>query len=544
MKKYSMGIDFGTLSARAVIVDISNGEEIAESVMEYPHGVMSDSLLGEITLPDGYALQHPKDYLDCLYYVTNNVIKKSEVNSDDIIGVGIDFTASTVMPVTKDGTPLCFFDEYKSNPHAYVKLWKHIAAQKEADEITEKLSIFHPEKLKSYGGKISSQWLFPKVLQILREDEELYNNTYRFMEAGDWIVMMLTGSEGTSICNAGFKALWDEKEGYPSKEFFEAVDLRMKNIVGDKICTKILKMSDAAGFVTNDASKNTGIKEGTRVAPAFIDAHAALPALGITAPGSLLMILGTSSCHILLGETKGNIPGIAGCVKDGIIDGLYAYEAGQSCVGDSFDWFIKNCVPHSYYMDVEKSGVNIHKYLREKAKKLKPGSNGILALDWWNGNRTPYDDGNLTGLIVGLNLSTKPEEIYRALIEATAYGTRFIIELYENSGVDIKTLYATGGIAEKDELFMQIYADVLQREILLSQTSQGCALGSAVLGSVEDSGHKDIFEASRKMGRVKEFSYKPNPENKAQYDILYDEYKKLSETFANDGLMKTLKSIK
>ena len=543
MKKYSIGIDFGTLSARAVIADIANGEEIAESVMDYSHGVMSERLWNGDLLADGYALQHPGDYLECLYYVTGDVIKKSQVSPENIIGVGVDFTASTVMPVTEDGTPLCFLDEFKYNPHAYVKLWKHTAAQNEADDITKLLEEFYPQKLESYGGKISSQWLFSKVLQILRQDENVYNKTSRFMEAGDWIVSVLTGSVSSSICMAGFKALWDENTGYPSKEFFASLDPRMENIIGDKISTNIIKMSDTAGYITKSASLNTGLKEGTRVAPAFIDAHAALPALGITQPGSLLMILGTSSCHILLGETQSFIPGIAGCVKDGIVDTLYAYEAGQSCVGDSFDWFVINCVPYSCYIDAEKSGINIHKYLREKAKKLVPGSNGLLALDWWNGNRTPYDDGNLTGIIVGLNLFTKPEEIYRALIEATAYGTRSIIELYENSGVEIKTLYATGGIAHKDELFMQIYADVLQREILLSETAQGCALGSAVLGSVGINGHKDIFEASEKMGKIKEFSYKPNKDNKKAYDIFYNEYKKLCEKFGDGKTMKALKNI-
>ena len=480
MGKYSMGIDFGTLSARAVIVDINTKEEIMASVSEYKHAVISETFINGEKLPPDSALQHPQDYLDSLYFVIKDSIEKSGVNPCDIIGVGVDFTASTILPVTLDGTPLCFLDEYKENPNAYVKLWKDHTAQKEADKINALAKELNSDWIKRYGGTISCEWLFPKILYILNNDEKLYNDTQRFIEAGDWIVWKLTGKESHSVCTTGFKAMWSEENGYPDKEFLEKLDDRLCDIAGTKLSCDISKLSKKAGSITEEIEALTGLKAGTPVMPAFIDAHAALPALGITNPGELLMIIGTSSCHILLGDKPISVPGISGYVKDGIVDGLYAFEAGQSCVGDSFDWFIKNCVPQKYFDEAKEMGVNIHKLLREKAKKLSPGSNGLIALDWWNGNRTPYVNGNLTGVIVGMDIHTLPEEIYRALIEATAYGTRTIIEIYEQNGIKIEKLYATGGIAEKDELLMQIYADVTGREIYLSGTSQGCAYGSAV----------------------------------------------------------------
>ena len=545
MSRYSMGIDFGTLSGRAVLVDIDTGAEMATSVMEYSHAVMSEKFIDGSALPADYALQHPKDYLDTLFFIIKDCLDKSGVDANDIIGVGVDFTASTVIPVKADGTPLCFIDKYKNNKHAYVKLWKHHAAGAEADEINALARERDEDFLKRYGGTISSEWLLPKVLNVLREDEELYNDTDRFIEAGDWIVWQLTGVECHSNCIAGFKGTWCE-EGYPSNEFLTALDKRLDGIVGTKLASNISKLSSVAGYITADVASKTGLKAGTPVAVPIIDAHAALPALGVVSPGDLLMIIGTSTCHIMLGDRGAYVPGISGYVKDGIVDGLYAFEAGQACVGDSFDWFTKNCVPATYFDAARAEGVSIHKYLREKAKKLPAGSGGLLALDWWNGNRTPYVNGNLSGAIVGLTTTTPPEAIYRALIEATAYGTRRIIEIYENGGISINRLYAAGGIAEKDEMLMQIYADVTGREILLSGTSQACAFGSAVLGSVNENGYSSLAEASEKLKQVKDVVYRPIAENKEVYDVLYGEYYTLSEYFANSQstLMEKLKKCK
>ena len=545
MSKYSMGIDFGTLSARAIIVDIETGEEKATAVSKYEHGIMAKDLMG-IPLPADYALQHPKDYIDSLLCVVKECLAKADIDSADIIGIGVDFTATTLLPVTKDGTPLCFSEKYKNEPHAYVKLWKHHAAQKEADEINALAKETGAPWLSRYGGIISSEWLFPKVLQMLRENEALYNDTFRFIEAADWMVWQLTGVETHSVCTTGFKAIWDDTDGYPDKEFLKKLDPRLENIVGDKLSDNILKLSQTAGYITEDIAKKTGLCAGTPVAPAFIDAHSALPSLGITSPGKLLMIMGTSTCHILLGDKERHIPGISGVVKDGILDGMYAYEAGQASVGDSFDWFMENCLPHEYYEEAMAQGGDIFAYMRAKARKLSPGSNGIIALDWWNGNRTPYVNGGLRGLLLGLDINTAPEEIYRALIEATAYGTRSIIDIYEQNGINIDSIYAAGGIAEKDEMIMQIYADVTGREIHISGTALACAYGSAILGSVNENGYKTLAEASSKMKKLKDLSYKPIKENAEAYNELYKTYKTLTEFFGEkeSGIMEGLKKYK
>lgn len=538
MSKYSIGLDFGTLSGRAVIVNIETGEELASSVLEYKHGVITNKL------PENYALQHPADYIEVLYFIIKDCIEKSKVNPADIVGVGVDFTSCTVLPVMENGTPLCFLDEFKDNPHAYVKLWKHHAAQKEADEINALAKKTNAPWLGQYGGITSCEGMFPKVLETLRADENLYNKTYRFIEAGDWIVWLLTGSETHSVCATGFKAIWNETTGYPNREFLKALDSRLENIVGTKLSTDIKLLSETAGYITKETANITGLREGTPVSPALIDAHAAIPALGITKPGELMLILGTSSCHITLSDKEMHIPGICGYVKNGIVDGLYAFEAAQASVGDCLNWFAENCTPHSYCIGAEKKGVSIHQYLTEKAKKLPPGSNGLIALDWWNGSRTPYVNANLSGMILGLTLSTKPEEIYKALIEATAYGTKRIIDLYEENGIKINKVYATGGIAEKNELFMQIYSDVTGKEIFLSDTPYGCAYGSAVLGAVNKNGYATLSEAAEKMKKVKDFSYKPNPENHIAFNKLYSEYKKLSEYFGKENnVMDILNNI-
>ena len=526
-----MGIDFGTLSGRAVIVDIDTGKELATSVMEYSHRVMSDTIGEGISLPAGYALQHPQDYLDTLAYITKDCIENAGIDSGDIIGVGIDFTASTVIPVYEDGSPLCFDEKFRNNPHAYVKLWKHSAAQPEADCINNLLKDTNPDILKKYGGTTSCEWLLPKALQIYRESPEVYNSTYRFTEAGDWIVWKLTGEETTSVCMAGFKAMWDGSDGYLASDFLSKLEPGFETLE-EKLCKKVLSTSQIAGYITEEAAELTGLNAGTPVAPSFIDAHAALPALDITHPGELLVILGTSTCHILQGDKPAYVPGTAGYVKNAITDNLYAFEAGQNCVGDCFDWFVTSCVPGAYRDEAEKLGISIHQLLTEKAEKTPPGSNGILALDWWNGNRTPYVNGNLRGVITGMSITTTPEEIYRGLIESTAYGTKRIVELYEQSGINISKICAAGGIAEKNPLLMQIYADVLGKDISVSGTSQACAYGSAVAGAVAGKAFCNIQDASCHMKKPYSATYSPNTENTEKYKSFYENYLELSRYFA------------
>jgi L-ribulokinase len=390
----------------------------------------------------------------------------------------------------------------------------------------------------------------PKVWQIVNEAPHIYDEADKFIEAADWIVWMLCGVEKRNSCTAGYKALWHKGEGYPSKEFYKALNPKLENLVSDKLSERIYSLGGKAGEITEAAAKMTGLKVGTAVAMGNIDAHVAVPAVGVVEPGKMLMIMGTSTCHMILGEEEKIIPGMCGVVEDGIVPGFFGYEAGQSCVGDHFEWFIENCVPHSYVKEAKEREINIHRLLREKASTLKPGESGLIALDWWNGNRSVLVNADLTGLILGCTLLTKPEEIYRTLIEATAFGTRMIVETFRENGVPISELYAAGGIAEKDELMMQIYADVTNMQIKISASAQAPALGSAMFGAVaagkERGGYQSIIEAANVMGKVKETTYKPIPENVFIYDKLFNEYKKLHDYFGRgqNNVMKTLKEIK
>lgn len=549
-KKYSIGVDYGTQSGRAVLADVASGEVIAQHTKVYTHGVMDEFLPdGTKLLPD-WALEHPADYIEVLEVTVPAVLRESGVDPKDVVGLAIDFTACTMLPVDKEGTPLCFHEELKSVPHAWLKLWKHHAAQAQANKLNETARERGEEFLSRYGGKISSEWMIPKIMQILDEAPEIYDKADRFMEATDWVTMQMTGAEVRNSCTAGYKALWHKQKGYPSKDFFKALDPRLKNVVEDKLSTDIHSLGEKAGELTEEFAAKIGLLPGTAIGVANVDAHVSLPAVGITEPGKMLMIIGTSTCDILMGKEEKMVPGMCGVVEDGVLPGFYGYEAGQSCVGDHFEWFVENCVPASYYKEAEEKGVNIHQLLTEKASKLKVGESGLLALDWWNGNRSVLVDVDLTGLMLGMTLTTKPEEMYRALIEATAFGKNIIIENFEASGVPIDELYACGGISKKNSMMMQIYADVTNKEIFIGASDQTPALGSAMFGAVaagkEKGGYDSIFEAAKIMGKVEERTYKPIPENVAAYRKLYEEFKQLHDYFgrgAND-VMKRLKKIK
>jgi L-ribulokinase len=550
MEKYTIGIDFGSLSGRAVLVNTETGAEIASSVLDYPHAVMYERIPGGKQLPPDWALQHPQDYIDVFTHTIPDVLKQSGVSAGDVIGVGIDFTACTLLPVKSDGTPLCFLDAYKDNPHAYVKLWKHHAAQDKANKLNEVAAARGEKWLARYGGKISSEWEIPKIWQVLDEAPEIYEATDRFVEAADWVVWYLTGKETRNSCTAGYKAIWHKKEGFPSKDFFAALDPRLANVVDEKMTQKVSPLGEKAGGICEKVAKATGLLEGTAVAIANVDAHVCVPAVKIDGPGKILAIMGTSTCHILLGTEEHTVPGMCGVVEDGVMPGYFGYEAGQSCVGDHFAWFVDNCVPASYIEEAKKTGLNIYKLLRQKAEKMIPGESGLLALDWWNGNRSVLVDVDLTGMMLGMTLLTKPEEIYRALIEATAYGTRMIIETFREHGVPVDEFYAAGGIAEKDSFTMQIYADIINMPIHISGSAQGPALGSAIFGAVaggsKNGGYDSVFEAARKMGKLKDIIYTPIAENAKIYDALFAEYRILNDYFGRgeNDVMKRLKQIK
>lgn len=539
MGVYSIGLDFGTLSVRALLLDAQTGREVADATAQYPHGVMDKTLPGGGRLGINWALQHPNDYIECMVEVIRRVLADGKVDPAGVVGIGLDFTSCTILPVLADGTPLCCLPQYEDEPHAYAKLWKHHAAQYCADIVNETAEARGEEWLALYGGKISSEWLVPKSLQILKEAPEIYAKADRIIEGGDWVVWQLCGHEARSACNAGYKALWHHQSGYPSKEYFAALDPRMENFVEEKLSADIHAVGTCAGMLTPEMAERTGLTTNTAVAVEIIDAHASLPACGIDTPGKMLMAMGTSTCHILLSEQEKGVPGTCGIVKDGVLPGYFAYEAGQSCVGDHFSWFVENCLPAAYTKQAQEQGVSPYQLLEGLLKDQKPGQSGLVALDWWNGVRSVLMDFNLSGAIVGMTLHTKPEDIYRALIEATAYGTRKIIEAFEEGGVAVDELFAGGGISVKSPFTMQIYADVCNREIKIAGSTQSGALGSAILGLIaagpENSGYATFGDAVRAIGKTRREHYTPNPENVKIYDKLYGEYLALHDYFGRGG---------
>ncbi len=550
MSKYSIGVDFGTLSGRAVLVDVDTGEELAVSVLEYPHAVMDKTLPDGTPLGQDWALQHPSDYIQVLSFTIPQVMQQAGAEAKDVIGVGIDFTACTILPVKKDGTPLCFFPHYASRPHAYVKLWKHHAAQDKANRLNQIAQERGEKWLARYGGKISSEWMFPKIWQVLDEDEDIYNAADYFLEAADWIVWQLTGRQTRNACTAGYKAIWNKQDGYPSKAFFKALDERLENVVEEKLNCEILPIGAKAGEITPEAASLTGLLPGTSVAVANVDAHVCVPAVKIAQKGKMLAIMGTSTCHMLLGDKEAMVPGMCGVVQDGILPGFYGYEAGQSCVGDHFAWVVQNCFPPSYEKEAAQKGLSPHELLTQKASALRPGQSGLLCLDWFNGNRSVLVDVDLTGLILGLTLQTKPEEIYRALIEATAFGTRKIVETFVQNGVEVNEFIASGGISQKNQMAMQIYADVLNLPVRIAKSAQGPALGSAIFGALAagkaNGGYDDILQASERIGKLKDEFYLPDPAHVQVYNRLYAEYSTLHDYFGRGGndVMKRLKELK
>ena len=479
------------------------------------------------------------------------VLAQSGVDPADVIGVGIDFTACTMLPVKADGTPLAAVPEFRANPHAWVKLWKHHAAQPEADRINQVARDTGQPWLDRYGGKISSEWFFSKALQILDEAPDVYAAADRLIEASDWVVWRLTGTETRNACTAGYKAMWSKRDGFPDESYFAALDPRLAQRRRRRRCA-----ATSATWASEPAASPprrrawTGLMPGTAVAVANVDAHVAVPAATVIEAGRMVMIMGTSTCHIVLAEEERAVPGMCGYVQDGVIPGFVGYEAGQSCVGDHFSWFVEHAVPEAYAQEARERGMDLHALLQEKASSLRVGESGLLALDWWNGNRSVLVDAGLGGLLVGATLATVPEEIYRALIEATAYGTRVIVETFEAHGVPVREIVACGGLAEKSPLIMQIYADVTGRPFKLSASEQTPALGSAMFGAVAAGaaagGHATIEDASRAMARLKDVVYEPIPDNRSTYDVLYGEYLRLHDYFGRGGndVMKVLKGMR
>jgi L-ribulokinase len=541
---FVVGVDFGTLSARALVVRVNDGAELGSGVHVYPHAVIDETLpaTGE-QLPPDWALQDPADWVECLRIAVPKALEDAGISPDDVIGIATDFTASTCMPTLRDGTPLCQVAGLEGRPHAYPKLWKHHAGQPEADRIN---ALAHERKepwINRYGGKISSEWQFAKALQVLDEDEEIYNQAQRWIEAADWIIWQLAGVETRNACTAGYKGIYQDGH-YPSREFLAALDPRFAEFAAAKLDHPISPLGGRAGSLTAAAASLTGLPEGIAVAIGNVDAHVTMPATGSIAAGKMVAIMGTSTCHVMNGTSLAEVPGMCGAVDGGIVAGYWGYEAGQSSVGDDFAWWAETIAPSSAAAEAERRGLSVHDVLTEEAAAQPVGAHGLVALDWLGGNRSVLVDGGLSGAIVGITLATRPAEIYRALVESTAYGTRKILETFEASGVPVTEFVAAGGLL-KNEFLMQIYADVLNRPISVIDSDQGPALGSAIHAAVAAGAYPDVPAAAATMGALRQNAYLPDQARAAVYDELYAEYQRLHDYLGvqNDA-MHRLRAIR
>ncbi|WP_084960288.1 ribulokinase [Thermoactinospora rubra] len=528
-----VGVDFGTLSGRAVVVRVGDGAELASAVHEYANGVIEERLPDSgVRLGPDWALQSPQDWLDVLRHAVPEAVAAAGIDPEQVIGIGTDFTACTVLPATADGTPLC--ELTPERPHAWPKLWKHHAAQPQADRINRLAAERGESWLPRYGGKISSEWQFAKALQVLEEDPETYGRAERWIEAADWIIWQLTGVETRNVCTAGYKGIFQDGR-YPSRDYLAALNPAFAGFTakltfdGEPVLSPL---GGAAGRLTAQAAEWTKLPEGIAVAVGNVDAHVTAAAADAVRPGQLVAIMGTSTCHVVSSDHLAEVPGMCGVVRDGIVPGLWGYEAGQTGVGDIFAWFVGTHAP-GY----------THEQLTELAARQKVGRHGLVALDWHNGNRSVLVDHHLSGVIVGQTLATRPEDVYRALIEATAFGTRVIVETFEGSGVPITEFVAAGGLI-KNRFLMQVYADVLRRPLSVIGSDQGPALGSAVHAAVAAGAYPDIRQAAAAMGKRTENAYLPDPARADAYDRLYAVYRDLHDHFADGRLLHTLRAMR
>jgi L-ribulokinase len=538
-ERYVVGVDFGTLSGRAVLVRVRDGAEVGDGVHEYDHGVIERELPGGVGLGPDWALQAPQDWLDVLRFAVPKALAVAGVAASQVIGIGTDFTACTVLPATADGTPLC--DLRPDRPHAWPKLWKHHAAQPQADRINALAAERGEPWLRRYGGKISSEWEFAKGLQLLEQDRELYDLADRWIEAADWIVWRLTGRESRNICTAGYKGIYQDGS-YPSREFLAALHPDFADFPA-KLGHDLEPLGGLAGTLTAEAAAWTGLPEGIAVAVGNVDAHVTAAAADAVRPGQMVAIMGTSTCHVMSSGHLAEVPGMCGVVADGIVPGLWGYEAGQSGVGDIFAWFVDNCVPAQYHQVAAAAGLTVHEHLTALAQEQPVGRHGLVALDWHNGNRSVLVDHDLSGLIVGQTLATRPEDVYRALIEATAFGARVIVETFEASGVPVEEFVVAGGLM-KNAFLMQVYADVLRRPLSLIGSSQGPALGAAIHAAVAAGAHPDVTAAAAAMGRRVPSAYVPDRARADAYDSLYEIYRALHDRFADGEIMHRLRALR
>ncbi|HXY32728.1 MAG TPA: ribulokinase [Planctomycetaceae bacterium] len=528
----ALGLDFGTESVRALLVDLQ-GNEHGSAVVDYAHGQITERLpTTGASLPADFALQHPLDWIDSAAAAVRAALATNQIDPSRVLSIGVDFTSCTMLPTLADGTPLCVDSKWAAEKFAWPKLWKHHGAKSQTDRFNAVARERQERWLERYGGTIGLEWFFPKILETLEKAPAVYDATAIWIEAGDWFVWQLVGGNAAqlprSTCQAGYKAFWHSHDGFPSADFFRAVHPRLGNVVSEKMPGRFLAPGQQAGRLTESMAQRFGLRTGIPVSAAIIDAHAGVPGAGAAEPGTLVMVLGTSSCHMLNAIVERPVPGVAGIVEGGILPGYFGYETGQAAVGDAFDWFRRLVNEPNF----EK--------LTQAARALPPGADGVLCVDWFNGCRTPLMDGSLKGAFSGLTLGHTAGHLYRALMEASAFGLKWIVELLRNSGVPVERFVATGGLPHHNPLLVQIYADVLGEPIGVHPSKHGPALGAAILGALaagrEATGFSDSSQAIAAMAQPRATQgeramriVSPNRNATTSYKKLYDRYRSFGE---------------
>jgi L-ribulokinase len=518
----ALGLDFGTESVRALLVS-TEGTEVSSATAGYVHGQITAHLPGDSErLPPLYALQHPGDWLDAASDATKAALQAAGLAPSAVAGIGVDFTSCTMLPTLGDGTPLCLLDRFLKTPLAWPKLWKHHGAQPQAERINALARVRGERFLKRYGGMIGLEWFFPKILETLEGAPDVYAAAEVWLEAGDWLVWQLVGGPASTLvrstCQAGYKGMWSPLEGWPSPDFLGALHPDLRNIASQKLPGRFLAPGCNAGGLSAAAAARLGLEEGTPVSAATIDAHAGVPGAGASEPGTLVLVLGTSSCHMLNSTVEKHVAGVAGIVPDGILSGFCGYETGQAAVGDAFDWLARLTG-----RDLEAMGT--------AAAAIPPGADGLLCIDWLNGCRTPLMDGSLKGGFAGIALHHGPAHFYRALLEGSAFGLRWIVELLRDGGVPVSSFVATGGLPHHNPLVVQVYADVLGSEITVHPSKQGPALGAAILGALAAGLFQSPGAAIRAMAAPQPGAartYRPDPTHAPGYERLYGAYRRLA----------------
>ncbi len=551
-EQYVVGVDYGTLSGRAVVVRVSDGAELGTGVHDYAHAVLDTVVPAHLAgtdrpLPPEWALQVPEDYREVLRRAVPAAVAAAGIDEADVVGIATDFTACTMVPCLADGTPLNEAG-YADRPHAYVKLWKHHAAQGQADRINRLAEERAEAWLPRYGGLISSEWEFAKGLELFEDDRELYDRMEHWVEAADWIVWQLCGEYVRNACAAGYKGLLQQLDGrpasYPSTDYLEALAPGFGSFVEDKLEHPIGQLGESAGTLSAEAAGWTGLPVGIAVAVGNVDAHVTAPAAQAVGPGQMVAIMGTSTCHVMSSDVLREVPGMCGVVDGGIVAGSWGYEAGQSGVGDIFGWFVRSGVPAAYADAAVTAGESLHEHLTRLAGTQEIGEHGLVALDWHSGNRSVLVDHELSGLVIGQTLATRPEDVYRALLEATAFGTRVIVETFRDSGVPVEELIVAGGLA-KNALLMQIYADVTRLPLSVIDSEQGPALGSAIHAAVAAGCYPDVPTAAKSMGKVRPAVFVPDETRAQAYDRLFEIYLELHDHFGRrTTTMRRLKALR